>query len=75
MIMVITLVCFCPFGRHVSLSVNLHDIVVGDPADGALVAPASTLNARCHVATRDESRIALVLVAEFAHFSLTRWGA
>ena len=53
-----------------SLAVQLHDIVVGDATDRALVAPASALDACSDVAAGDEGCIALVLVAELAHLSL-----
>ena len=53
-----------------SLAVQLHDVVVGDATDRALVAPASALDARSDVATGDEGCIALVLVAELAHLGL-----
>ena len=52
------------------MAVQLHDVVVGDATDRALVAPASALDARSDVATGDKGCIALVFVAELAHLGL-----
>ena len=44
--------------------------MVGDAANWAHVASAGALNARCYVATRDESCVAFDLVAELTHLRL-----
>ena len=44
--------------------------MVGDATHRANVAAAGTLDASRHVATRDESCVALDLVAKFAHLRL-----
>ena len=52
---------------HVSLSVQLHDVVVREAAHWALLAPACAFDARRHMAARDERCVAVSLVAQLAH--------
>ena len=49
-----------------SLLVKLHDVVIRGAADRALLATTSALDTSSHVATRNESRIAVSLVAQLA---------
>ena len=50
-----------------SLAIELHDIVVWQAANRALLASSSALDACRHVSTWDEGRIALVFIAQLAH--------
>ena len=54
-----------------SLSIELHDVVIWHSADWALIASPSALDTSCHVATRNECSVTLVLIAQLAHLSLS----
>jgi hypothetical protein len=55
-----------------SLFVKLHNIVVGNSADGTLLTPTSTRDASSHMTTGYESGVTLVFVAQFAHLGASR---
>lgn len=59
--------CFFAF----SLFVKLHDIVIGHSADWTLFASARTFNTSCYMPTRNKGRIAISLVTQFAHLSVS----
>lgn len=53
-----------------SLTVEFHDIVVRNTAHRTLLASTCTLNTSCDMTTWYESCIALILIANLAHFRL-----
>ena len=59
--------------NSISLTVKLHDVMVGNAADRALLTSSGALYTGCHMTAWNESSVALVLIAEFAHLDLDRW--